>query len=55
MIKLKERLGDEAFDKLVSFAYQHEGGTRVAEEEAVDPAPVQTARAAVVSGIPAQQ
>jgi hypothetical protein len=50
--KLRQALGDDAFNKLASFVYNREGGQTIVNQGPIHRGPIQTAKA---SGIQAQK
>ena len=52
MARLREQLGDDAFNKLDTFVYQREGGERIVNDGPIRKGPIETARA---TPIPAQK
>jgi hypothetical protein len=49
MERLRQGLGDEAFNKLDVFVYQREGGARIVDEGPIRKGPIETARATPLS------
>jgi len=55
MARLRQRLGDDAFNELDTFVYQREGGEHIINQGPIKRGPIETAQTVPQAGIPAQR
>ena len=55
MARLRQHLGDDAFNKLDTFVYQREGGERIVDQGPIKRGPIETAKATPQAVVPAHK